>query len=83
MCHPNVDTELTAASNWLEYSFKDCSCLIYEIPIDSDEDLIAKLPVAAANVPETYGIFGKVLQSLARCCQGSMDVDVGACEYLL
>nr|XP_042901341.1 uncharacterized protein LOC122269952 [Parasteatoda tepidariorum] len=42
--------------------------LVYETPVDSDEDLVARIS-AAAGVREIPGIFERVRQSLHRRCQ--------------
>lgn len=57
--------------------------LVYETPIDSDEDLIARLSIAAATVRETPGIFEKVRQSLTKRYQACIDVGGKTFEQLL
>ncbi|GBN74072.1 hypothetical protein AVEN_168703-1 [Araneus ventricosus] len=42
--------------------------LVYESPIDSDEDLVARISVAAGDVGEMPGVFEKVRRSLRRRC---------------
>lgn len=54
---------------------------MYETKIDPVDDLIVRLLVATAS--ETPGIFKMVLQSLARICQGCIDVDCNTFEHLL
>ena len=39
---------------------------VYETGIDSEEDLVASIVSAAAEIRETPGIFGRVRQSMAR-----------------
>ncbi|GBM71854.1 hypothetical protein AVEN_229352-1 [Araneus ventricosus] len=65
-------------THWLARS-PDLSCLdffvwgylkslVYESPIDSDEDLVARISVAAGAVREIPGMFEKVRRSLGRRC---------------
>ncbi|GBO12185.1 hypothetical protein AVEN_110077-1 [Araneus ventricosus] len=42
--------------------------LVYESPIDSDEDLVARISVATGDVREMPGVFEKVRRSLHRRC---------------
>lgn len=42
--------------------------LVYESPIDSDEDLVARISVAAGTIRETPDMFENVRQSLYRRC---------------
>ena len=48
--------------------------MVFETNIDSEEDLVARIVSAAAEVRETPGIFGRVRQSMARRCTVCMDV---------
>ena len=57
--------------------------LVYEIPTDFDEELHAKLSVAAATVLETSGSLGKVRQSLTRRYQICIDVNDKKFEQIL
>ncbi|GBM40710.1 hypothetical protein AVEN_159677-1 [Araneus ventricosus] len=41
---------------------------IYESPIESDEDLVARISVAASAIREMSGVFEKVRHSLRRRC---------------
>ena len=50
--------------------------VVYETDIDSEEDLVARIVSAAAEVRETPGIFGRVRQSMARRCTVWMSMDV-------
>ncbi|CAL1283080.1 unnamed protein product, partial [Larinioides sclopetarius] len=57
--------------------------LVYETPVDSVEDLVARLSVAAAGVREIPGIFERVRQSLHRRCQECIDTGGRNFEQLL
>lgn len=57
--------------------------LVYETPVDSDEDLVARISVAAAGVRETPGIFERVRQSLHRRCQACIASGGRNFEHLL
>ena len=48
--------------------------LIYETPVDSDEDLIAKLLVVTTTAHKISGIFKKVCKLLAGCYEACIDV---------
>ena len=50
--------------------------MVYETDIDSEEDLVARIVSAAAEVRETPGIFGRVRQSMASRCTVWMSMDV-------
>lgn len=57
--------------------------LVYETPVDSDEDLVARISVAAACVREIPGIFERVRQSLHRRCQACIHTGGRNFEQLL
>lgn len=57
--------------------------IIYETPVDSIEDLVARLSIAAASVREMPGIFGTVRQSLLRRYQACITVGGRNFEHLL
>ncbi|GBM09277.1 hypothetical protein AVEN_116629-1 [Araneus ventricosus] len=57
--------------------------LVYAPPVDSDEDLFARISVAAARVRELPGIFESVRQSLHRRCQACIAVGGRNFEQLL
>jgi hypothetical protein len=56
---------------------------VYETPIDSVEDLVARLSVAAASVREIPGVFEKVRQSMRRRCEACINVGGRTFEQLL
>ena len=49
--------------------------MVYETGIDSEEDLVACIVSAAAEIRETPGIFGRVRQSVALRCTVCLDVN--------
>ncbi|GBN50501.1 hypothetical protein AVEN_3572-1 [Araneus ventricosus] len=57
--------------------------IIYETPIDSIEDLVAGLSIAAASVSEMPGVFGTVRQSLLRLYQAYINICGLNFEHLL
>ncbi|GBM62951.1 hypothetical protein AVEN_160231-1 [Araneus ventricosus] len=57
--------------------------LVYATPVDSGEDLVARISVAAARVREIPGIFESVRQSLHRRCQACINVGGRNFEELL
>lgn len=57
--------------------------IVYETPLDSDEDLVARLSEAAARVREIPGIFERVRQSFHRRCQACISVGGRNFEQLL
>ena len=50
--------------------------MVHETDIDPEEDLVACIVRAAAEVRETPGMFGRVRQSMARRCIVWMSMDV-------
>ncbi|GBM78692.1 hypothetical protein AVEN_244363-1 [Araneus ventricosus] len=56
---------------------------VYATPVDSDDDLVARMSVAAARVREISGIFESVRQSLHRGCQACITVGGRNFEQLL
>lgn len=81
MCHhQSIYVLQNLASLWC---FEDSCYIIYETPapIDSGEDLISRLPIAAVTVLETQGILEKVLQSFARRCRACIDVETHLSTY--
>ena len=48
--------------------------MVYETGIDSEENLVACIVNAAAQIRETPGIFGRVRQSITRRCTVCLDV---------
>ncbi|GBM14755.1 hypothetical protein AVEN_72022-1 [Araneus ventricosus] len=57
--------------------------IVYETPVDSDEDLVARISVAAASVRKIPGIYECVRQSLHRRCQACITFDGRKFEQLL
>ena len=57
--------------------------MVFETGIDSEEDLVACIISAAAEIRETPGIFGKVRQSMARRCTVCLDVNGRVFQHLL
>ncbi|GBN39311.1 hypothetical protein AVEN_54364-1 [Araneus ventricosus] len=57
--------------------------IIYETPVDSIEDVVARLSIAAANVREMPGIIGTVCQPFLRRYQACINVVNRNFEHLL
>ncbi|GBM27685.1 hypothetical protein AVEN_95348-1 [Araneus ventricosus] len=57
--------------------------LVYATPVDSDEDLVARISVAAASMREIPGIFESERQALHRRCQACITVGGRNFEQLL
>ncbi|GBM80445.1 hypothetical protein AVEN_83032-1 [Araneus ventricosus] len=57
--------------------------LVYATLVDSDEDLVARISVAAARVREIPGVFESVRQLLHRRCQACITVGGRNFECLL
>ena len=57
--------------------------MVYETPIESDEDLVARLSVAAGNVDDMPDIFANVRQSMRRRCESCINVGGRSFEHLL
>ena len=53
--------------------------MVYETDIDSEDDLVARIVSAAAEVKKTPGIFG----SMARRCTVCLDVNGRVFQHLL
>ena len=43
--------------------------LVYDMPVDTPEDLIARIVVAAGDIPSHIGVFQLVRESLQRRCR--------------
>ena len=76
---PTRSPDLTCLDFFLWYNMKS---MVYETDIDSEEDLIARIVSAAAEVRETPGIFGMVRQNMARRCTVWMSMDVCSSTWL-
>ncbi|GBN59340.1 hypothetical protein AVEN_272161-1 [Araneus ventricosus] len=57
--------------------------LVYESSIDSDEDLVARISVAAGAVREMLGVFEKVRRSLSRRCNACITAGGRSFELFL
>lgn len=57
--------------------------LVYETPVDSAEDLVARIVVAADHINTTPGIFERVRQSFLRRCELCNDTRGRHFEHLL
>lgn len=57
--------------------------LVYETPVDSPEDLVARIIAAAGDVRDMPGIFETVRQSLRRRCEACLTVGGRSFEQLL
>ena len=57
--------------------------MVYETDIDFEEDLLARIVSAAAEIRKTPGIFGRVRQSTARRCTVCLDVNGRVFQHLL
>ena len=57
--------------------------MVYETSIDSEEDLVACIVSAAAEIRETPVIFARVRQSKARRCTVCLDVNGRVFQHLL
>ncbi|GBO40006.1 hypothetical protein AVEN_170211-1 [Araneus ventricosus] len=57
--------------------------LVYEVPVDSAEDLIARIVVATDKINTTPGICERVPQSFLRRCELCNDTRVRHSEHLL
>lgn len=62
----DIDTYLATSNNWLSITFWRFQ--MFQISVDSDEDLITRLWVVAVNVRETLGTCENVHQSFAIRC---------------
>ena len=56
--------------------------LVYATPIESDEDLVARIAVAAGTVREMPGIFERVRQEMLRRCHACNAVAGRNSEHL-
>lgn len=57
--------------------------LIYEIPIDTEEDLVARIIAAANHIQNIPEVFERVRQSMFRRCRLCVEVNGGRFEHLL
>ena len=57
--------------------------MVYETGIHTEEDLVACIVSAAAEISETPGTFGRVRQSVARRCTVCLDVNGRVFQHLL
>ena len=57
--------------------------LIYETPVESEEDLVARIAAAAGDIAEKPGVFGDVRNSLRRRCRTCIAVNGRHFEQLL
>ena len=56
--------------------------MVYETDIDSEENLVACIVSAEAEIRETPGIFGRVQQNMARRCTVCLDVNCREFQHL-
>ena len=56
---------------------------VYETDIDSEDELVARIASAAAEIRETPGILGRVGQSMARRCTICLDANGRVFQHLL
>ena len=57
--------------------------LVYTTPVESEEDLVARIVVAAGAINDTPGVFAHVRQNMIRRCQLCLNVNGGIFEPLL
>ncbi len=57
--------------------------LVYGTPVDSQEDLIARISVSASHVQDVPGIFKNVRTSMLQRCQACIDAGGQNFEHLL
>ena len=57
--------------------------LVYEMPVDSSEDLVARIVVTVHEINATHAIFEKVCELFLRWCQLCNDTRVQYFEHLL
>lgn len=57
--------------------------IVYETPVYSEMDLVARIHIDAATIRETFGIFENVRQIMQRRCQSFMNADKRNSEYLM
>lgn len=57
--------------------------VVYATPVNSDEDLVARIVCAAADIQQTAGIFERVRQSMVRRCNACIASNGGNIEHLL
>ncbi|GBN14752.1 hypothetical protein AVEN_38113-1 [Araneus ventricosus] len=57
--------------------------LVYEIPVNSAEDLVARIAAAAGDVRDTPGIFANVRSSMRRRCEACITARGRNFEHLL
>ncbi|GBM70468.1 hypothetical protein AVEN_188216-1 [Araneus ventricosus] len=73
---PSRSPELSSLDYFLWGHVKS---LVHATPVNSDEDLVARISVAAARVLETSVIFERVRQSLHRHCHTC--ISGGGCSF--
>ena len=57
--------------------------LVYDTPLESEEELVARISAAAAEVRDMPGLFERVRQSLHRRCETCIQVGGRSFEPLL
>jgi hypothetical protein len=57
--------------------------LVYDTPVESEEELVARIAVASGDIAAMPGIFERVRQSCARRCRNCIDVGGRHFEQLL
>ncbi|GBN09587.1 hypothetical protein AVEN_211233-1 [Araneus ventricosus] len=57
--------------------------LVYETPVNSAEDLVARIAAAARKVRDTPGIFANVRSSMRRTCEACFTARGRNFEHLL
>ena len=57
--------------------------IVYQDPVTSEMELVARLSCAAAKIKETPGVFNRVRQSMLRRCRACLRSDGTNFEYLL
>ena len=57
--------------------------MVYETPVESEEDLVARIAVAAGNIAEEPRLLNCVQESIQRRCQACIDAEGRHFEQLL
>lgn len=57
--------------------------LVYDTPVNSEMDLVARISIAAAMIRETPGIFENVRQSMSRRCRACIHANGSNFEHFL
>ena len=65
------------------YFWGHVKSLVYETPVQSEQDLIGRIVEASARIAETAGVFERVRQSLHRRFQACIAADGRHFEQLL